>query len=461
MTGNVSTTLTPGSYPSTSFLLLQPRAREELIRRGIDWRQAAKSEEQFCPHEPTEKQQQFLALDCREAIYGGAAGGGKSDALLMAALQYVHVPGYHALLLRRTFADLALPESLMARAAEWLTPTSAKWHDLSKTWVFPSGATLTFGYLEIEKQKYRYQGPQFHFVGWDELTQFTETMYRYLFSRLRRMKTSSIPIRMRSASNPGGEGHEWVKQRFEIPDQRIEGMHVSSTGRVFVPARIADNPHLDEDEYNESLAELPAVERQQLMLGDWAVRPEGKLFHRSWFDVVEAKPADCRWVRYWDLAATREKAGKDPDWTAGVLVGKHREGFYFVADVQRVRETPHAVEKLIRQTAEIDGPGVEIRMEQEPGSSGVSVIDGYTRRVLEGFDFRGRKSTGEKAERAKPVSSQAEAGNIKLVRGPWISAFLDELTAFPTEGVHDDQVDALSGAMAELWSERVYTLRAL
>lgn len=433
-----------------------------MSRRGIDWRPAAaKKDEPFCPHAPWPKQSLFLEQNCLEAFYGGAAGGGKSDALLMAALQYVDVPGYAALLLRRTFADLSLPGALMDRAEEWLTPTSAVWHADAKTWEFPSGATITFGYLEIEKQKYRYQSAEFQLIAFDELTQFSESMYRYLFSRLRRLKGSLVPIRMRSGSNPGGEGHEWVKQRFEIPDERVETLHEASNGALFVPARLDDNPSVDAEAYTESLMRLPPVEREQLLRGDWAVRPEGKLFHRSWFEVVEARPVDCQYVRYWDLAATKEKAGKDPDWTAGVLVGKHREGFYFVGDVIRVRETPHTVEKLIRQTAEIDGQSVEIRMEQEPGSSGVGVIDSYTRRVLEGFDFRGRKSTGAKAERAKPVSSQAEAGNIKLVRGPWISAFLDELTAFPTEGVHDDQVDALSGAMAELWAERVYTLRAL
>ena len=140
-------------------------------------------------------------------MYGGAAGGGKSSCLLMAALKYVHLPDYSAILFRRTYSDLSLPGALMDRANEWLRGTDAHWQDQKKTWTFPSGSTLTFGYLDNENAKYRYQGSNFDFVGWDELTQFTESQYRYLFSRLRRSAGSDIPLRMRSASNPGGFGH--------------------------------------------------------------------------------------------------------------------------------------------------------------------------------------------------------------------------------------------------------------
>lgn len=420
----------------------------ELNRRGIEWPSRNQTADSFCPHDPTPKQQAFLDLTCREAFYGGAAGGGKSDALLMGALQYADQPGYAALLLRRTFAQLSKPGALMDRANEWLRPTAARWRDTEKTWIFPSGAKLAFGYLQHEEDKRQYQSAEFQYIGFDELTEFTETMYTFLFSRLRRLEGVEIPLRMRSASNPGGMGHEWVKQRFLIEGER--------SGRIFVPARLDDNPYLDQEEYVGSLMELDPVTRAQLLSGDWEVRPEGKLFHRSWFEIVDAAPAVCRWVRYWDLAATAEKPGKDPDWTACALVGRSEEGLYYAQDVQRLRDTPRAVENLVRQTAALDGTKVAIRMEQEPGSSGVIVTDHFLRKVLPGFDFKGVKSTGDKVERARPVSSQAEAGNIKLVRGPWIGAFLDELTQFPQEGVHDDQVDALSGAMAELFKPREF-----
>ncbi len=162
----------------------------------------------------TPRQKDFLWLDCLEAFYGGAAGGGKSSALLMAALQLVDIPGYSAIIFRQTYADLALPGALMDRSFEWLLPTDAKWNATEKKWLFPSGATLNFGYLESENDKYRYRSSEFQFIGFDELTNFTETQYRFLFSRLRRTNSINVPLRMRSASNPGGVGHDWVKTRF-------------------------------------------------------------------------------------------------------------------------------------------------------------------------------------------------------------------------------------------------------
>lgn len=399
----------------------------------------------YIPHQPTTKQSAFLLLPHLEAFYGGAAGGGKSDALLMGALQYVDVPGYAALLLRRTYKDLSLPKALMDRAHEWLKPTDATWDDEKHTWSFPSNASITFGYLENERDKYRYQSSEFQYVAFDELTQFTETQYRYLFSRLRRLRGVNVPLRMRSASNPGGVGHDWVARWFNIhrePDGSLSG---GRDGAIFIPANISDNPHIDQTEYNKSLARLDPVTRKQLRDGDWTVRPSGGKFKQEWFvPVLDSAPPDMQTVRYWDLAATAPKPGSDPDWTAGVKVGISR-GHYYILDVRRVRQTPGEVERLIRQTADLDGTDTTILMEQEPGSAGVQVIDHYQREVLMGFAFYPNKTTGNKEMRANPVSSAAEAGNVKLLRGEWNQALLDEMIAFP-QGAHDDQVDALSGA---------------
>jgi predicted phage terminase large subunit-like protein len=394
----------------------------------------------YIPHIPTAKQTAFLLLDCKEAFYGGAAGGGKSDALLMAALQYVDIPGYSAILFRKTYADLTLPGALMDRAKEWLAPfPEVRWNEKDKTYHFPSGATLTFGYLEHDNDKYRYQSAEFQFIGFDELTQLQEGAYRYMFSRLRRLRGATVPLRVRSASNPGNDGHEWVKKRFVI-----EG---PSKGRIFIPAKLEDNPYLDMEAYEESLAELDIITRMQLREGNWDVKHDGSIFQRQWFEIVDQAPP-CRKVRFWDLAATEVKKGRDPDWTAGLLLGE-RKGIYYICHVVRVRKTPKDVEELVKQCAKIDGYGVNIYMEQEPGSSGVNTIDHYARNVLKGYAFWGVKSTGSKALRAAPVSSAAEQGRIKIVRGPWITDFLDELEAFPN-GKHDDQVDVLSGAFQQL-----------
>lgn len=241
---------------------------------------------------PTDRQGLFLSLDddAREAFYGGAAGGGKSSALLMAALKYVDVPGYAALLLRRTFSDLSKPGALIDRAHQWLNDSPAKWSEQKRTWTFPSGATLSFGYLETDLDKYQYQGAEYQFIGFDELTQFREAPYTYLFSRLRRLKTSDIPLRMRAASNPGGVGAEWVRERF-VPEgfttedarqQKVfwkDGVSTDGkpTRRAFVPATLDDNPHLDREEYAHSLQELDPVTREQLLRGDWSIRSRGNI----------------------------------------------------------------------------------------------------------------------------------------------------------------------------------------
>jgi len=389
---------------------------------------------------PTPPQAAFLLTEELEVLFGGAAGPGKSSGLLMAALQYVDQPGYAALLLRRTFKDLSLPGALMDRASEWLRPTDASWHPTEMTWSFPTGATLTFGHLQWESDKYQYQSAEFQFVGFDELTQFSETQYAYLFSRLRRLKGAEVPIRMRSASNPGGIGHQWVKGRF------IESRE---PGRLYIPARLGDNPYIDAESYVQSLMQLDPVTRSRYLEGDWTIEHEGRMFSRGWFPAVDVAPASLRVVRRWDLASTPLREGQDPDWTAGAKMGVDERGVYYLLDVVRARMSPQGVERLIVNTAALDGPAVPIIIEQEPGASGASLVSYYQRKVLPQYAVRGIRMTGDKATRAAPFASQAEAGNITLVRGAWNAEWLDEAEMFPL-GDHDDQLDASVGAWEAL-----------
>lgn len=253
----------------------------------------------FLPHWPHPPQEAFLWLDVEEAFYGGAAGGGKSDALLMAALQYVHVPGYAALLLRKTHADLALPGAIMDRSKAWLAPIAgARWNDNEKQWRFPSGASLTFGYMQTSKDRYRYQGAEFQFVGFDELTQFEEIDYTYLLSRLRRPEAgplATVPIRMRGAANPGGVGHGWVKRRFldrlPFPDDPQDTPE-RCKARVFVPAKLSDNPSVDQVAYRAALSGLDPQTRAQLLEGDWNAREPGDWVFPKGLDAVMALGAE-------------------------------------------------------------------------------------------------------------------------------------------------------------------------
>lgn len=386
-------------------------------------------------------------LDDREALYGGAGGGGKTDALLMSALQYAMVPGYTALILRKTFTDLSMPDSILSRCHDWLRDTPARWDAGRKTYFFPCDphppATLTFGYLQHEADKFRYRGPSFQFIAIDEVTEFAESQYTFMLSRLRRLVGVDIPPRARVASNPGGSGHLWVKERFQLPH--------GHPSRPFIPARLSDNPHIDRVDYERGLMDLPPVIREQILNGDWTVMEGGNLFQKRWFGIVEphALPRMEKVVRFWDLAATDPKHADNkqhgPCYTAGVKLGL-AAGQWYVLDVQRFRHAPKGVEDAIRQTAAMDGNSVPVVFEEEGGSGGKNTLDHYRRFILVGFTVDAYRPIGSKVARAGPISSAAEAGNVKLVRGRWNADFLDEVELFPS-GPYKDQVDAASGAL--------------
>ncbi len=349
----------------------------------------------------------------------------------------------------------------MDRAHDWLAPWRAAgevhWDDKGKTYTFPSGATLTFGYLQTATDRLRYQGAEFQFVGFDELTQFPEGSYTYLFSRLRKPDGMPVPIRMRAASNPGGPGHDWVKLRFNLGLDPATGLRLPPpAGRYFIPAKLADNPHVDHASYLESLSNLSPVERAQLVEGDWGARPPGEMFRREWFydHLVSIVPAGLRYVRRWDLAATKKrKPGDDPDWTSGHLMGwDPKDRIAYCVDQLRLQDTPGAVAKLIHSTAKADRlryGRVAVRMEQEPGSAGVAVIEAY-QKLLAGHDFAGIRSTGSKTDRALPWARYAEGGLIRVLEAPWVPDWVAEHEAFPQESVHDDQVDSTAGAFLDL-----------
>jgi len=364
--------------------------------------------------------------------------------LLFIGAQFLDVPGSASLLLNRTYSDLALPGALMDIAGDWFRGSPLQWHDKTKSWTSPEGGALTFGFLKSEADKYRYRGSSYQTIGFDELTRFTRSQFLYVSRRsLRRPRSgpvSKLPLRIRNASNPGDIGHDWARDRYVDP---------GDPSRPFVPAKIPDNIYLDRDDYMESLRELDPITRAHLLAGDWDAREKGDMFDRAWFRIVSDRLPDdeiAGRVRFWDFAATTEDENDDPDWSVGLLLAVTRDGVYYVEHVVRGRWSPGELERVVQQTARLDGPLVPIRAEQEPGASGKQVRDHYRDVVLGGFDFNAKPSTGSKLARARPVSGLAEARKIRLVRGVWNTAFLDELEPFPKPAPHDDQVDGLSGA---------------
>jgi predicted phage terminase large subunit-like protein len=402
----------------------------------------------FCPEEASLTQKVFLRSYSLEGLFGGAAGGGKSSALLMAALQYVDVPNYSAILFRRTYADLSLPGALMDRFRSWVSAyDDVHWNANSYVATFPSGARVSFGYLNNTNDYLRYKGSEFQFIGMDEVTEIRESDYRYMFSRLRRPASgplSKVPLRMRSASNPAPN---WVRQRFIVEGKNEQ--------RFFVPSFLTDNPGIDAESYRQALSVLDPVERRRLEMGDWWATTLGTLFDRTDFPIIDGSDvpeitSSARAVRYWDLAATEPHSGNtDPDWTVGTLM-LFDQGISYIMDVRKVRAKSDKVEAFIHQTAQEDGKGVTIRMEQEPGSSGKALIDQYARYVVPGWDLQGVRSSGDKETRARPFAAAVANGNVRLVRGKWITDWLDEVSSFPEACTHDDQVDSAVGAFTFL-----------
>ena len=414
------------------------------------------------------KQNAFLMESCREMLYGGAAGGGKTDALLRAALQYVCVPGYAALLVRQTHPQLAMEGGFIERSQEWLAGTDAVWNAADKRWSFPGGGTLTFMHMERDADRFKIQGAEFHFIGFDELTNWnSDKVYRFSAARLRKpneasaprtcagcsMSLADVPLRMRAGTNPGSSGEAWVQTRFVAQWQEWKlGKADAPAERKFLPAFAHDNPGLDQAEYSESLDVLDEATRAQLKDGTWGIRTN-VLLKRDDFRIVDDWPRECaQLVRSWDFASTEDDGSNDPDWTVGALLAL-QGGQWFLIDIVRERMNPGDVERLFLRTLLADherfGNSVETVIEREPGSSGKLTVAAF-QRLAAGYSVHGQPPLGSKNERARPLAAASHNNNFRVVRALWNEAYLEEAALFPDACDHDDQVDATTGGMAWL-----------
>ena len=231
---------------------------------------------------PQARQREFLRRPEYEALYGGAAGGGKSDALVIEALRQVHIPCYKALILRKTFPQLAELIDKTRRYYPAAFP-GAKYSAAGHVWTFPSGAKILFGSLQRPDDRLKYQGQAFDYIAFDELTHFTWDEYSYLFSR-NRPNGPGTRVYIRAAANPGGVGHGWVKARFITAAPPMTTIRETSRWRdeagqarervltrIFVPSTVFDNAELlrNDPDYVSRLAALPEAEKRALLYGDW------------------------------------------------------------------------------------------------------------------------------------------------------------------------------------------------
>lgn len=418
-------------------------------------------------------QEQYLASKADIAIYGGAAGGGKSFALLLEPLRHVCNSKFRAVIFRRTGKQIRNEGGLWDASRTIYGGTGATATETNLLWRFLSGASISFGAMEHEKNRFDWQGTEIAYLGFDELTHFTARQFFYLLSRNR--SVSGVKPYVRATCNPDADSWVasliswWIDQKtgYALKDRsgvirwfvRLDDDLVWADSRdelkrlypeqdpkslTFVAASIEDNKILMAEDagYKANLAALDTVERERLLKGNWIIRPAaGFYFRRSWFPFAKQSPSKCRSARGWDLAATKENGTNRGDWTVGVKVSRDDAGTYYVDHVERFRGSPNEVEQAIERLAGQDGTKVTVALPQDPGQAGKAQCQAMARR-LSGYRLYLKPVTGSKIARAAPFSSQVEAGNVFLVEGAWNEVFLRELEAFPS-GRYDDQVDAV------------------
>lgn len=427
----------------------------------------------------------FLSSPADIAIYGGAAGGGKTWALLMEPLRHVHNSGFGAVTFRRSTVQIRNEGGLWDESAVLYPQMGADPKEHVLSWSFPSGASCSFAHLEHDKTRFNWQGSQIPLINFDELTHFTPTQFWYMVSRNRSM--CGVRPYIRATCNPDadswvadliawwidqdtgqaiaeragklrwfvrvGEDLKWANdpadlEQYTMLNEHGEQVPIPAKSLTFIPAKLTDNKALmaADPGYMASLLALPMVERERLLGGNWKIRPAaGLYFQRAWCRIVDAVPAGTVWGRGYDLAATPPTPeNPDPDATACVLIGRTPDDRYIVGDCRKVQTTPAGVERFILNTASDDGYGVEISLPQDPGQAGKSQVAQLVK-MLSGYIVRYSTETGDKVTRFGPFSAQAEAGNVDVLRGAWNDSWFTNLEGFPV-AKHDDEADATSRA---------------
>lgn len=427
-------------------------------------------------------QTMFLGTDADIAIFGGAAGGGKSYALLLEAVRHVGKPGFGGAIFRRTLADVKKEGSLWDTSMLLYPQLQARPRLDTLSWTFPERTKLTFSHLEHDKNVLDWQGAQVPFIGFDELTHFTRAQFFYMLSRNR--STCGVRPYIRATTNPDADSwvakfiEWWIDQDtgYAVPERsgKIrwfvragDAMVWANTAEellidypdsmpksvTFILSKLTDNAALmaADPGYRANLMALDRVERERLLNGNWKIRPSsGLYFQRHWCEMVDYVPAGTRFVRGWDIASTPKTETNDPDWTCGTKMGRCPDGSYIVVDHKWLQAAPMRVEGMLLATAHDDGKATRIHIPQDPAAAGKAQMESH-RRLLAGFNVRFATTlSGDKVTRFAPFSAQADPGagkygNVKVLKGPWNERWFTQLEAFP-EGAHDDDADATAEA---------------
>lgn len=436
-------------------------------------------------------QTKFLQSSADIAIYGGAAGGGKTYALLLEPLRYINVPGYGMTIFRKNATQITIEGGLWDESIAVYSgiKRAVKRGSPNLHWSFGGRSKVSFMHIDGDKDLGKWQGSQICTIGFDELTHFSEYQFFYMLSRNR--STCGVKPRIRATCNP--DSNSWVadfiswwinqdtgyaipersgKKRYffrhegkliwgnNLDDLTIKCANVAEFSPelcksvTFISSSIYDNKELlkANPSYLANLYGLTLVEKERLLNGNWKIRPAaGLYFKREQTRIVKGVPDKIvAIVRAWDLAATEiTSENKNPDRTAGCLMARMRNGQYIILDAKRMALNASNVRQLVRSTAVTDKAEYnccDISIPQDPGQAGKEQAESY-KKELAGYNVVCRPVSRDKVHRAEPFAAQWQSGNVLLLEGPWNEILLTELEGFP-DTLHDDQVDAASDAFA-------------
>lgn len=444
------------------------------------------------------RQEQFLASPADIAIYGGAAGGGKTWALLLEPLRHIDNADFGAVFFRRTIPEITAEGGIWDEASNLYSMMGAAPNQNEHFYQFPSGARCKFSHLQYDADLDSWKSAQIALLLFDQLETFTKKQFFYMFSRNRSLCGVRPYIRATANPQPGwlaeflswwiaedgfadlsrvgklrwfirngdqivwGDSREELVEKYHNPDlPENDPKQPRPKSVTFIVSTVFDNKILLErnPDYLANLQALDYVDQQRLLGdpkrgGNWKIQPSaGNIFNRKWYEIVDAVPDAGSDVRFWDLAATEGEltAKTGPARTASVRM-KLLSGVFYVMHCTEELLSPAMADEAMQTLAELDGKNVKIRWEMEGGSAGKRDAV-HIAKLLAGYDAIGRKPMGDKFVRAKSLAAQSFAGNVKLLRGAWNEAWLTHMHGQP-DYPWKDIMDASSGAFNELSDKR-------
>jgi predicted phage terminase large subunit-like protein len=405
----------------------------------------------------------------------------------MEPLRHISNPLFSTVIFRRTYPQISNEGGLWDTSCEIYPIARGYPRQSDFEWRFPSKSTVRFCHMQLEQDRFQWDGSQIPLICFDQVEHLTDRQFWYMFSRNR----SACGVRpyIRMTANPPHPDHwlrrfiDWwidpdtglaieerssvlrwfvrIEDEIKWADSREEllseyGLEVRPKSFTFIRGKLDENEILlrKDPSYRANLMAMQKIDRERLLYGNWNVRESaGSFFNRNWFEICPAAPAMTDIVRYWDRAATAaQNADPRGSWTVGVKMGRDRQCGYWVLDVIRFQGSPATVQAAIKNTASQDGDRVRVGIEQDPGQAG-KVEAQLQVTNLAGYDARVNAVHEAKGVRARGLSAQAEVGNVKLIRGAWNEAYIGELENFDgSQGCLADQVDASSGAFLMLTS---------